>query len=85
MSHDYCILRKVVFSEIAVQGTKKITDPVPVVLVGRKYWSPLVRWIKQELLVENEFISPEDLDIFHLCDTPEEAFEIVKATQERFL
>lgn len=65
--------------------TKKITDPVPVVLVGRKYWSPLVRWIKQELLAENEFISPEDMDIFHVCDTAEEAFAIVKATQERFL
>jgi len=36
-----------------------------------------VDWIKTTLL-KSKFISPQDLDIFHLVDKPEEAVSIIK-------
>ena len=34
-------------------------------------------WIKSSL-VEGGMISPEDIDLFHLADAPEQALEIVQ-------
>jgi uncharacterized protein (TIGR00730 family) len=44
--------------------------PMPVVLVGRDFWSRLVNF---DLLVEVGNISPEDLELFSIVDTAEEA------------
>jgi predicted Rossmann-fold nucleotide-binding protein len=41
------------------------------------YWKDLVDWMKKTLL-SCGFISPNDLDIFHLVDNPEEAVGIIK-------
>ena len=54
----------------------------PVVLVGRKYWEGLIRWMEQTL-VEEGTISAADLNLFYLADHPEEAVEyIVKFHRE---
>jgi uncharacterized protein (TIGR00730 family) len=39
----------------------------PVVLFGGDYWSPMVEWIKEQLLADG-MISPDDLDLLHLTD-----------------
>ena len=52
--------------------TKKI-HPFPVVLVGRKYWEGLIAWLKQTVLEEEKYISPDDLDLFAVVDTADEA------------
>ena len=49
----------------------------PIILVGKKYWSGLVSWIKDRMLEENN-IHEEDLDIFTLVDTAEEAVKIIE-------
>jgi uncharacterized protein (TIGR00730 family) len=49
----------------------------PIVLVDKDFWSPLVNWIQQALLEQNNYISPEDMFLFHLVDSPEEAAEII--------
>jgi uncharacterized protein (TIGR00730 family) len=43
----------------------------PVVLVGRDYWNGLVnfRW-----MVDHAMIDKEDLDLFAICDSAEEAW-----------
>ena len=61
--------------------TKKI-NPVPLVLVGKKFWSPLIDWFKQSLLAE-KLISEEDLDLFLLVDIPEEAMEYIRKRHSR--
>ena len=54
----------------------------PVVLMGRKYWEGLVRWMEQTL-VEEGTISAADLNLFYLADHPEDAVEyIVKFHRE---
>ena len=46
--------------------------PVPVVLFGRDYWRKVINF---DTLVEHEVISPDDLKLFDMVDTAEEAWE----------
>lgn len=55
---------------ITLIQTKKI-KPFPVLMVGKRYWMPLVDWFKNTMLAEKK-ISPEDLEIFRVLDDPEE-------------
>lgn len=48
---------------------------VPIVLVGKDYWGGLVDWIEKTVLGKEKNISKEDLDLYKLVDTPEEAME----------
>ena len=58
------------FESLTLIQTKKITR-VPIILVGNKFWSGLIDWIKN-VLIEDKLISPEDLDLFSIVDTQEE-------------
>ena len=61
------------------------TRRFPVVLMGRKYWKGLLRWMERSM-VGGGTISPEDMKSFHLTDDPEEAVEyIVKFHQDSIL
>lgn len=61
------------FEAITLVQTQKI-GRFPVVLVGSKFWSGLLDWIKNTLLEEGN-ISPEDLNLFRVVDTADEAVE----------
>ena len=50
---------------------------MPVIMMGKDFWSGLVDWISERLLAD-KLISPEDMDLFHLVDEPEEALSIVQ-------
>lgn len=63
--------------------TRKAPREVPLVLFDRKFWSPLIRWMKKAMIDDNDNIDPDDLKIIQFVDTVEEAFEIVKQTKER--
>lgn len=45
---------------------------VPIVLVGKEYWGPMVEWIKTTMLNDGK-ISSEDLNLFTLVDTADDA------------
>ncbi len=64
-----------------VQTHKSVSFPI--ILINKEYWGGLVNWIKEKLLGENK-ISPEDLEIFQLVDTIEEAVAIIEAFYERY-
>jgi uncharacterized protein (TIGR00730 family) len=49
------------------------TENFPVVLVGKSYWQGLLDWMRHAMLEENGCISPEDLNLFSIVDTAEEA------------
>jgi len=65
------------FESVTLIQTHRI-KPLPVILVGSEYWSGLIDWVKARLL-EEQRISPEDLDIMQVMDEPE---EIVKYVQK---
>ncbi|MFC2110350.1 TIGR00730 family Rossman fold protein [Bacteroidota bacterium] len=62
------------FEAITLIQTKKI-GRFPIILVGREFWCDLLVWIKKVLLKENATISEEDLNLFRIVDTAEEAIE----------
>jgi len=56
--------------------TEKINRKLPIILFGKEYWGKIVEF---EPLAEFGTISPEDLDLFHITDSVDEAFEWLKA------
>jgi len=72
------------FEAITLIQTKKIA-PFPIVLVGKKYWSGLIDWIREVMLGEEQNISPEDLDLFNLVDTTDEAVEYIDNFYSKYL
>ena len=52
-----------------------IIKPIPVLLFGRDFWEQLINWQK---FVEDGVISPEDLNLFHYCETAEEGWQVIK-------
>lgn len=64
------------FEIITLIQTKKI-EKIPVVLYGKEYWEPLIRFFEQDLLKRFETISPEDLELFHVVDSVDEAYKYI--------
>jgi uncharacterized protein (TIGR00730 family) len=64
------------FEAATLIQTQRI-KPFPIILVGSDYWSGLIDWIKNQLLKTLK-ISPEDMDIFQVMDSPEEIIKTVK-------
>ena len=62
------------FELLTLIQTGKI-KPIPVLLVGREFWSRVVNF---EALVEEGVISARDLNIFTFVETAEEAWAVVK-------
>ncbi|XOV92707.1 MAG: TIGR00730 family Rossman fold protein [Bacteroidota bacterium] len=72
------------FEAITLIQTNKI-GRFPIVLVGKKYWEGLIQWIKTVLLEQEKNISPEDLELFHLVDTVDEAVEVIDDFYSKYL
>ena len=53
----------------------------PVFLIGKKYWSGLVRWIRKTVLTENA-VSAGDLRLFEISDDPDYVVHMIKAAYE---
>jgi uncharacterized protein (TIGR00730 family) len=58
------------FETLTLIQTGKVRR-MPVLLYGSEFWKRLVNW---ELLVEEGYIYPEDLELFQFVDSPEEAW-----------
>jgi hypothetical protein len=61
------------FEAITLIQTNKI-GRFPIILVGKKFWSGLIEWIKNTLLEQGN-ISEKDLKLFRVVDTADEAIE----------
>ncbi len=60
---------------ITLIQTHKLVN-FPIVLVGKLYWQGLIDWIKSTVLLEKN-ITAEDLEIFQVVDTAEEAVRCI--------
>jgi len=52
--------------------------PFPVILLGKDYWKDLVGWIRKTMLGKHQLIGPNDLDLLHVIDDPQEAVAHIK-------
>ncbi|MBL7893556.1 MAG: TIGR00730 family Rossman fold protein [Bacteroidia bacterium] len=64
------------FEALTLIQTTKIAH-FPIVLAGKKYWTGLLEWIKTTMLLEEHNISPEDLDLFKVVDSADEAVKVI--------
>ncbi len=69
------------FEVLTLVQTRKI-NRIPIILVGRDFWTPLKNWITETMLQQFKYVSPEDLDLMHLVDNPSEVVEIIRSHYE---
>ncbi len=70
------------FEIITLIQTGKM-DRIPVVLIGKDFWRPLIDWIEIHLYKKHRTISKEDMQLYQLVNTVDEAVEIISHTEER--
>jgi uncharacterized protein (TIGR00730 family) len=63
------------FEALTLIQTRKIRG-FPVVLVGSAYWKGLIDWLRTTALPHGA-ISPEDIDLMHVVDDPDEVSDII--------
>jgi uncharacterized protein (TIGR00730 family) len=69
------------FESLTLIQTGKVLH-FPVVLFDSDYWGELLQWVRAELLADG-MISPEDLDLLHVTDDPDDAVAQVVDCYER--
>ena len=72
------------FESLTLIQTRKV-GRFPIIMVGSDYWGGLVEWIKKVVLERHHYISPEDLDLFRVVDTADEAVKIIEEFYSRYL
>ena len=72
------------FEMITLLQTKKISHFVTIIVVGKEYWQPLFDWFSNELFIKYKTISKEDLKLFKIVDTAEEAIKHIKSIKNIF-
>ena len=59
---------------LTLKQTHRIQQPMPIVLIGKKYWSKAINF---DYLVERKVIDKEDLNLFLMTDHIDQAFEFI--------
>lgn len=62
------------FEMLTLIQTKKI-EPIPIVLYGREYWTPLVHWIETKLARTYRTIDVTDTSLYTVVDSVDEALK----------
>jgi len=68
------------FFEMATLIQTKKIHRVPIILVNKEYWKPLLDWVEETMYRKNEAIDREDMNIYRLVDNASEALELIKKT-----
>jgi len=63
------------FEILTLAQTQKLAKKLLVVIYGSEYWKRLINF---EVMVDAGTISPADLDLFRMVDSPEEGFEFLR-------
>ncbi|HYF05843.1 MAG TPA: TIGR00730 family Rossman fold protein [Patescibacteria group bacterium] len=65
------------FEMITLIQTHKIPK-IPIILVNKAFWQPLVDWLKVTVMQENGAISQAEYNLFTLVNNADEAWEYIK-------
>src|SRR5713101_7644519 len=63
------------FEILTLAQTQKLAKKILVVIYGSEYWDRLINF---QTMIDAGAISPEDLDLFRIVDTPAEGFEYLR-------
>jgi len=72
------------FESATLMQTGKI-GRFPLVLVGTDYWRGLLAWIEEVVQTDAGNISPEDMNLFTLVDTADDAVEVINKFYSKYL
>jgi uncharacterized protein (TIGR00730 family) len=72
------------FEALTLIQTGKVAR-FPIVLVGRDYWSGLMDWVKNTMLNVENNIKEDDLNLYRLVDTAEEATEHIFRFYDKYV
>ncbi len=72
------------FEALTLIQTHKI-GKFPIVLVGTEFWGGLIDWLEKTMLLKEENIGKDDLLIFKLVDTAEDAIKEIDDFYSRYL
>ena len=62
-------------SLVLIQTLKQATFPV--ILMGTDFWQGAIKWMKEKILGEHNYIDPKDLEVFSVVDEPKVAAKII--------
>ncbi|MEN9332032.1 MAG: TIGR00730 family Rossman fold protein [Bacteroidota bacterium] len=71
------------FESLTLIQTGKIAK-FPIVLVGKEYWKGLHEWIIN-VLIEEKYISPDDINLITIVDTAAEAVSVIDAFYTKYM
>lgn len=71
------------FESLTLVQTHKIAS-FPVILVGKTYWTGMIEWLKESMLEERN-INPDDLALFKIVDTADEAVKHIVDFYSKYL
>src|SRR5271154_5961964 len=69
------------FEILTLAQTEKLAKKIVVVIYGSSYWKKIINF---EAMVDAGVIAAPDLDLFRMCDSPEESFEFLKDGLTRY-
>ena len=55
----------------------------PIVLVGREFWDPLIKFLRNQSVGQVHAFPEEIINTWHIVETAEEAFDMIKNTEDR--
>jgi uncharacterized protein (TIGR00730 family) len=68
------------FEVLTLVQTQKVTKELPIMLYGKQFWNTMVNF---DYMVETGMIAEDDLKLFHVSDTPDEAFAHLQSELSR--
>jgi uncharacterized protein (TIGR00730 family) len=63
------------FEILTLAQTEKLAKKILVVIYGSEYWNKIINF---QHMADAGVISPQDVDLFKIVDSPEEGFEYLK-------
>lgn len=70
------------FEMLTLIQTKKVA-PIKVILVNKKFWTPLCDWITKTIYGHNKAIARKDVDLFQVVDNADEAMQLVNRMMKK--
>jgi uncharacterized protein (TIGR00730 family) len=69
------------FEIMTLAQTEKLAKKIFVVIYGSEYWNKVINF---QAMADAGVISPQDLDLFKMVDSPEEGFEFLKENLTKY-
>jgi predicted Rossmann-fold nucleotide-binding protein len=64
------------FEMLTLIQTKKVS-PIKVILVNKKFWSPMMKWVENTIYKDSQAVNKSDLKIFDVVQNADQAMALI--------